>query len=353
MSSQRKRAVQATTERPDAAMPPYWKRKKPSYWRRAPWHDYRARGIYMVTMVKQDAMPDFVRICADGSTEALKCMHPDQQRERIGCTPTELGECLADAIADIRRALPHVRLMEHIIMPDHVHLMLFFTRAGAMHLGDWVQRLKSTATRFWRRRQGLGPDEPTRPVFISNYHDRIIMDREQLERTGEYIADNPRRLWLKRNCRDFFAPCGEIEVAGKQLALYGNIRLLSYPFKHAVKVSRRYSEQQKAYNRARWLEASDNGEVLVSPCVHPDERAICLEGIARGGGMILIYENGFGPKYKPQEPWFDICAAGRLLIVGEKTCRTEKHPDFRSKALEMNATAAALAAGSWRLLSKA
>lgn len=68
-------------------------------------------------------------------------------------------------------------------------------------------------------------------------------------------------------------------------------------------------------NRRRWLHAGANGGVLVSPFISTSEKAVRAEAEAAGARFILITAEPFGERYKPAGHDFDLCAAGRMLII--------------------------------------
>lgn len=43
----------------EARKPAYWKETNHNSHRRAPWHDYRSRCVYMVTFTKMKGCPEF------------------------------------------------------------------------------------------------------------------------------------------------------------------------------------------------------------------------------------------------------------------------------------------------------
>lgn len=90
--------------------------------------------------------------------------------------------------------------------------------------------------------------------------------------------------------------------------------------------------------------------VLASPFINPKGFEIYSEAAKMGADIILIRDNGFNSRFKPDGRYFDHCAAGHLLIVGETEVHFDKKQDFRAKCLEMNATAAALAAGDFEII---
>lgn len=324
----------------DAVLPPFWHAKKPSYWRRAFNHDYSGRYIYFVTVVKMPEVPDFGKITTSY----------EEAPENAWCKLSELGLIIKSALKEMRVRQPTVRIMQSMIMPDHLHLMLYFTEKGALSLGEWIGIFKTLVGKLYWENVLRNEGKEKISVFISNFHDRIIRDRRHLAVENKYMVENPRRLYMKIHCRDYFRICGRIRVGEKEYALFGNPLIIMRPNISAVKVSRKDSDQKREADRRRWFYEAARETVLASPFINPKEFEIYSEAAKTGADIILIRDNGFNSRYKPDGRYFDHCAAGHLLILGELEVHFDKKPDFRAKCLEMNATAAALAAGDFEII---
>ena len=96
----------------------------------------------------------------------------------------------------------------HVVMPDHVHVVLFAgdragqvrpnDRAGQVRpLHDVVGAFKARAS----RRAG-------RTLWQRGYHDRIIRNETELNALREYIATNPLRWSLRNEGPDRSGPYG-------------------------------------------------------------------------------------------------------------------------------------------------
>lgn len=162
--------------------PPYWKATIPNGRRRAPWHDYHARCIYMVTANKHAAAPTFGRLI----------ILEDLTRAYID--PSAAGKIIIDAIRDTPSHNPEIRILEFGLMPDHFHLLLFVTSPMRRTLGEIVQAIKATVTRKAREAY----QSPDLNVFEPGFHDRILMHEGQLATLYQYIRDNPRRLAVRQ-----------------------------------------------------------------------------------------------------------------------------------------------------------
>lgn len=188
------------------------------------------------------------------------------------------------------------------------------------------------------------------PVFERNYNDKIVFRQGQKDNFYHYIADNPRRYLAKRLHPEFFMRTVNYEVDGKVYALYGNLFLLNAPDKTVVRYSSKHTDLQRRQKEHDYHEAMRTRGVLVSPFIHPDERAVRDNAIQAGCSLIKVVQNGFSDRFKPSGADFDLCAAGRLLLIGP-TAYSTRHIDLRrDAAMSANALAEALAAHLGRLI---
>jgi REP element-mobilizing transposase RayT len=106
---------------------------------------------------------------------------------------THAGKIVACTWPLVLGRYPHVRLVESVVMPDHVHVLLQFdlTPEPEKSLSRLVGAVKTrSAARINRLRESPGA-----PLWQSGFHDRIIRSPEMLTAIREYIQNNPRR-WL-------------------------------------------------------------------------------------------------------------------------------------------------------------
>jgi REP element-mobilizing transposase RayT len=144
----------------------------------------------------------FVTFCAGGplvlSSSARDLVLEHCLREG-GILPFAGGESKA---ADGRaRATPRIRLHAVVVMPDHVHLLLFPLRDGdgwPFALVDILQCLKSaTAHRINNFLHHSGP------VWEEESFDHVLRSDESLEEKCEYIRQNPVKAGLVRRPEDY------------------------------------------------------------------------------------------------------------------------------------------------------
>ncbi len=115
---------------------------------------------------------------------------------------TQIGEKANTCWSDIPNHFPFVALDVHIIMPNHVHGILSINKIivetqdfaslpksknkfgpQSKNLGSIVRGFKIGVTNFVR-------DNDLEFAWQPRYHDRVIRDIAELERTRKYILDN-------------------------------------------------------------------------------------------------------------------------------------------------------------------
>ena len=150
-------------------------------------YDYASTGAYFVTVCAQARKPLF-------EDPALK-------------------EILKRTWYSQQERFPKVSLDAFVVMPNHVHLIVWLNAVGAPFagarsprpgragaspaptLGRVVGVFKSIVATTWRRRNAL---YSSASVWQRNYYERIIRDEEELNRVREYIALNPLKWEFDR-----------------------------------------------------------------------------------------------------------------------------------------------------------
>lgn len=146
-------------------------------------------------------------------------------------------------------------------------------------------------------------------------HHRIIFNEQELQVCQAYIADNPRRLLIKRAHPDLFRVYNHLQIGDMDMAACGNIFLLRDFNRMAVRIHRRWLDQELEDYRKKCFAVAENGGVLISPWIHQWERAIRDEALDMGVRIISLRADGFRERFKPSGKDFDLCQKGRLLFL--------------------------------------
>jgi REP element-mobilizing transposase RayT len=140
-------------------------------------YDYRSGGAYFIT------------ICT-------------QKRQRVLDIPI-----MHTAVLENWQQLPHrfptVRLDVFVVMPDHVHGILWLdgTLRDAPTLGKVVGAFKAWATIQWRNYHQQANLPCLNHLWQRDYYEHVIRNDEDLLLTREYILNNPLKALLLQEQR--------------------------------------------------------------------------------------------------------------------------------------------------------
>ena len=291
--------------------------------RRAFFHDYTRKGRYMITMTAERGRP---------SLSVL-----DKGAPSVVLTP--LGEAVREELYLIGNLDRPLHVEASVIMPDHIHFIIFVSGALPKPLGSYIGAFKGACSRRWAAMTGA---VEVSPLFVKGFHDRIIWDDGHRVVASGYIADNPLRAAIRRSRPDLFRRYNRAQIGDREYAAYGNIFLLKDFDKRPVIIHRGDSVEARRNNENAWLSCAANGGVLVSPFISPDEKVIRDKALALGGRLIVIRNDGFEERFKPVGRDFDLCAAGRVLLVAPWPEALARSVVSRVEALSMNAGAVRL-----------
>lgn len=315
--------------------------KKPSMKRRCDEHDYTRRGIYMITMATEGRLPLF------GTLQGDPMATSGNNKPQVILSP--LGEKVKACWLDIAAHYPEVSVIKLCIMPDHIHGVLFVRENMPHHLGTIINGFKG-GTRKAARELGVipyteaSPQSSKHPVtgilWEPGYNDRILLQEGQLQRMLDYLDDNPRRLLLKHASPQYFKPLGKLSVAGIEMEAMGNTALLDNPVKLQVQCSRHLYQNEIEERKRYFLNAAQQGAVIVSPCISPGEKQIATAILEAKLPLIVLLLKGFPPFFKPQPRYLMACAEGRLLMLSPYPWQNEKIEYMRQRCLRLNDMAA-------------
>jgi REP element-mobilizing transposase RayT len=160
-------------------------------------HNYAAPGAYFVTVCTLHKEPILGEIACDS----------------VVLSPA--GAIVDEAWHDLSEHYPHLRLDAFVIMPNHIHGILFLsgpplpdsvgaglrpapthpddTTASRRHgLSEIIRAFKSFSARRINALRGT----PGLPVWQRGFYDHVIRNDEDLARIRQYIITNPLRWSL-------------------------------------------------------------------------------------------------------------------------------------------------------------
>ena len=314
---------------------------------------YDCKCNYMITLVTQPRRSLF-----------------GQLRE-WGVERNEIGKAVYDAWQAVERRFPGVRATYNAIMPDHFHGIVYVTQDGLADLEEVVAWFAAECERragrrlwapLWRDSICLARGQLDRQIYyvLSNAKRRWIKDNNpglfrkvlgfrhwrltrataRLVEIGDVdhwdyrteIVDEGRECWDLESGDEILKPrranrlqsafaSGERQQArdnkDREIAwtAVGNPFLLDEQLLLSVRISRTASPQTLDSVLERLRGKAERGAVLVGAFISPGEKAAKTAALESGGCIVQVIPEGMGRYFKPSGRDFDVCAAGRLLVL--------------------------------------
>ena len=344
--------------------------------RRCKTWDYRERCIYMVTF------------CTEGRLPLLGRLVGDETHARIELS--DAGRIVEQCWLDLPSRYPQVALLEHQIMPDHFHGILFVRERLPKPMGSLIGMVKAHSSSLYLSAQApsgfsaqaphteqsaascealapnvpcealapnvpcealapnvpyeaLAPNVPCealaprlKGLWSPGFQDTILFHEGQLAKMRAYVLDNPRRLAVKRAHPELFRIVRDLPLCGTTFAAIGNHFLLERPERLQIQCSRSITPEELAEKQEHILALCRHGAVAVSPCISPGEKQIAHAVMEANLPLIVLLENGFPPMYKPPGKYFEACSEGRLLMLAPWQYHTERRTITREQCLQLN-----------------
>ena len=106
------------------------------------------------------------------------------------------GEIVKEQLQLMETRFPSVTIEDYIIMPDHIHAVIFLhEKAGGASpsptLDDVICAFKSLTSRSCKQKHGI------EKMFQRSSAEHIVRDREDYETRRKYIYENPKRWYYK------------------------------------------------------------------------------------------------------------------------------------------------------------
>ena len=162
--------------------------------------DYSSVGTYFVTICIRDRMQILSEIVRTDLTSADETIGIAVGE---GLAPPEFmvklkpcGEIVKEQLQLIETRFPSVTVEDYVIMPDHIHAVIFLHgKAGGASpsptLDDVICAFKSLTSRSCKQKYGI------EKMFQRSSAEHIVRDRDDYETRRKYIYENPKRWYYK------------------------------------------------------------------------------------------------------------------------------------------------------------
>lgn len=143
-------------------------------------HDYGSSGTYFITLCTKERKNVFwdknqTDFAVEGDVLPFEAV-------RL----SEYGKIADEAIKEIPKYYTHIELLQYVIMPNHIHLLLFIPYDNGRILSSPTSIMTAVGQmkRYVSKRIGES-------IWQRSFHDHIIRDKNDYETIAKYIYENP------------------------------------------------------------------------------------------------------------------------------------------------------------------
>jgi len=154
--------------------------------------DYSSEGAYFVTICVRDRKQILSRVVELKGTAVGEGLAPPEYKTQL----TSCGKIAQEQLLLLEERYPSVTIEDYIIMPDHIHAIIFLhEKTGGASPSptsdDVICAFKSLTARICKQPYGI------EKIFQRSYADHIVRDKDDYETRKKYIYENPMRWYYK------------------------------------------------------------------------------------------------------------------------------------------------------------
>ena len=322
---------------------------------------FSGEGIYFLTFVVVNRKRMFGRL--------KRLTHPTPEGHTAVMEASDLGNAIYREFNRIQAIHPSIQILAKQIMPDHFHAVVWchegfegsikvvarsFSQACSRIAREYARRQREgnvplsagTSSRGLPSLSALSnraaPTSPQTPsiakmptlpmeeldcgngarVLFEKPFIRTLSHKGQLKNIINYTHNNPDNAIMREENPDLYVIRRGIVINGLTFDTMGKNRLLDFPLRQTVAISRNATEEKIQQMAEQALREAERGAVTYTVAISEGEKHVAREIREHGMPLIVIMPEGFPPEgtaaaryFHPHGVYHKACGEGRLLIL--------------------------------------
>lgn len=322
---------------------------------------FSGEGIYFLTFVVVNRKRMFGRL--------KRLTHPTPEGHTAVMEASDLGNAIYREFNRIQAIHPSIQILAKQIMPDHFHAVVWchegFEGSIKVVARSFSQACSRIAREYARKqREGNLPlsvgtssrslpsisalsnrAAPTSPrtssfakmptlpmeeldcgngarVLFEKPFIRTLSHKGQLKNIINYTHNNPDNAIMREENPDLYVIRRGIVINGLTFDTMGKNRLLDFPLRQTVAISRNATEEKIQQMAEQALREAERGAVTYTVAISEGEKHVARVIREHGMPLIVIMPEGFPPEgtaaaryFHPHGVYHKACGEGRLLIL--------------------------------------
>ena len=322
---------------------------------------FSGEGIYFLTFVVVNRKRMFGRL--------KRLTHPTPEGHTAVMEASDLGNAIYREFNRIQAIHPSIQILAKQIMPDHFHAVVWchegfegsikvvarsFSQACSRIAREYARRQREGNVRLSAGTYSRGlpslsalsnraaPTSPQTPsiakmptlpmeeldcgngarVLFEKPFIRTLSHKGQLKNIIKYTHNNPDNAIMREENPDLYVIRRGIVINGLTFDTMGKNRLLDFPLRQTVAISRNATEEKIQQMAEQALREAERGAVTYTVAISEGEKHVAREIREHGMPLIVIMPEGFPPEgtaaaryFHPHGVYHKACGEGRLLIL--------------------------------------
>lgn len=232
---------------------------------------------------------------------------------------TPLGFAVSQELHNLPSRVDGIMVCAKQVMPDHIHAVVWVrkdTGRSIRQIGNGFRigiKRKAIELCVWNEDAGHILDIP----YI-----RTLSHKGQLKSMINYVHANPDNAWMRHLTPSLYTIRRNIQLAGLSFDGMGKERLLAYPDRQVIALSRSLSLPQIDEAVSRALSNAERGAVTYTAAMNEGEKAVSKAVRTNGYPLVIIMLDGFPQEgtdaaryFHPNGIYHKVCGEGRLMLL--------------------------------------
>ena len=160
------------------------------------------------------------------------------------------------------------------------------------------------------------------PQLLESPFIRTLAHRGQLDRMIKYVHANPDAAWERHQHPELYTIHRNVELAGLRFDAMGKARLLDYPDRQVIALSRSLTQEQIDAEVRKALYLAESGAITYTAAINKAEKAVSTAIREAGYPLVVMMLDGFPPEgseaacyFHPNGIYHTICGKGLLYLL--------------------------------------
>lgn len=232
---------------------------------------------------------------------------------------TPLGFAVSQELRALSTRVYGLMLCAKQVMPDHIHAVVWIRKdcgRTIRQIGNGFRigiKKKAIELGVWESEAGHILDIP----YI-----RTLAHKGQLKSMINYVHANPDNAWLRKLTPELYTIRRNIQLSGLTFDGMGKERLLSYPDRQVIALSRSLTKQQIDEAVSRALYNAEKGAITYTAAINEGEKAISKAIRTHGYPLVVMLLEGFPAEdteaaryFHPHGVYHKLCGEGILMLL--------------------------------------